>query len=408
MSNLTARLIVAVLLLGMVNSLRACLWDVDTLQMERKRFPGVNELITGNFVRHGRDYYQWRVEDRRRRLAVTPNDPALVDDLAVALDKLGRQTEGIALLSESLRVHPDRYETVANLGTLHIHAGELDEGARLIAKAMRINPDAHFGRERFQLLLVRYLQQGEMKEKGVLSTETRWVHYQPVGFARFVLEQAGLMDAGEPAERELDAALKGVLGIMHFGSFESPVVLEALGDLLLRTGEGSTDARLMAARAYLKAKRGSQRTKAAVVYDEMIGDALSPNADFDGTRREKANALLTRALEKDLVVADRRFGEIVRDERSWIREGGDVDRQFARKYYESLEEAIDSARVSVAAEPPDVRTRTSYFLVGWIRLIAWAVGSFLGLLAFTAIAVFGIRRRRRRLQGDRCPPILSS
>ena len=52
--------------------MQACLWDVDTLQMERRRFPGVNELITGNFIRHSRDYYEWRLKDRARRLAITP------------------------------------------------------------------------------------------------------------------------------------------------------------------------------------------------------------------------------------------------------------------------------------------------------------------------------------------------
>lgn len=394
-------------LMVLASSLQACLWDVDTLQMERKRFPGVNELITGNFVRHGPDYFQWRVEDRRRRLKDSPGDPALVDDLAVALDKLGRPKEGIALLSDVLRAHPNRYETVANLGTLHIHAGNLEEGARLIAEAIRIHPDAHFGRERFQLLLVRYLQQSEMTDTGVLSTETRWQSIQSVGFAKFVLEQPEIATDGEAQDRELDAALKGILGIMHFGNFESPVVLEALGDLLLRTGDGGSDARLLAARAYLKARRGAQRPEVAALYDQMIGDALSPNADFHGTRREKAQAQLARALDKDLAAANRRHAEVVRDEQQWIREGGDVDRLFAARYYASLEDTVDAARASVASERPEVRTRSSFYRAGLMRLIAWTVAVLLGLLTLTATLITASRRRRRHLQTGGCPPALS-
>ncbi|MBN8246203.1 MAG: hypothetical protein J0L84_02025 [Verrucomicrobia bacterium] len=407
MPPLRSLLIAAGSLFLTASSLRACLWDVDTLQMERKRFPGVNELITGNFVRHGPDYYQWRIDDRRRRLQDSPGDPALVDDLAVALDKLGRPKEGIALVSDILRVHPNRYETVANLGTLHIHAGDLDQGARLIAEAIRINPDAHFGRERFQRLFVRYLQQSEMVDKGVLSAETRWQRYQPVGFARFVLELPGIPLDAEARDRELDAALKGILGIMHFGNFESPGVLEALGDLLLRTGEGDSDARLLAGRAYLKARRGAQRPEAAAFYDQMIGDALSPNADFHGTRREKAQAQLNRALDKDLAAADQRHQEIVRDEQQWIREGGDVDRLFAAKYYASLEDTMDAARDSVAAERPDERTRSSFYRAGQVRMIAWAAAMFLGLLTLTATLITASRRRRRRLQAGGCPRVLS-
>jgi len=34
----------------------ACLWDIDTLPMERRLFPGTLEIIAGKFVRHRRAY----------------------------------------------------------------------------------------------------------------------------------------------------------------------------------------------------------------------------------------------------------------------------------------------------------------------------------------------------------------
>src|SRR5262245_51196650 len=111
--------IVAVLVFGCGSFAQACLWDWDTLQLGRRRFPGVLEMITGKFVRHSAAYYEWRIRDRTERMKSPAENPALSDDLAVAYAKLGRHAEAIALLEGVLATHPDRYETLANLGTIH-------------------------------------------------------------------------------------------------------------------------------------------------------------------------------------------------------------------------------------------------------------------------------------------------
>jgi len=36
----------------------ACLWDYDTLAMERQKFPDALELITGKFLRHSKPFYE--------------------------------------------------------------------------------------------------------------------------------------------------------------------------------------------------------------------------------------------------------------------------------------------------------------------------------------------------------------
>jgi tetratricopeptide (TPR) repeat protein len=151
------------LILALVTSACACLWDSDTLQMERLRFPGVLEIITGKFVRHSQAYYELRIKDRLKKLEAKPDDPALIDDLAVGYDKLGRYDEGITVLEKSLAAEPDRYETLANLATLLFHAGRLEESKQHVQRALEINPNAHFGREKYQLLLTEYVQQSELK-----------------------------------------------------------------------------------------------------------------------------------------------------------------------------------------------------------------------------------------------------
>jgi tetratricopeptide (TPR) repeat protein len=386
-------------------SAAACLWDADTLQMERKRFPGVNELITGRFVRHSKAYYEWRIRDRTERLISFPGDPALIDDLAVGYDKLGRQAEGIAVLEAAMAKHPDRYETVSNLGTLLIHAGRMDEGARLIERAIEINPDAHFGRERYQLLLVRYAQQSGSKLKGVMSVDSRWNKSSAIGFSKFVLKEAGLPEFGledsdlesrtpdqKSAAKELDRALKGILGILHFGNYESPMVLEALGDVLLRRGQGYEDARLLAARAYLRAAHVSSNEDVQRAFEKMAHESLIPNEDFHAKPEEKTIDVVGARLRQEVADAQKWFQRIAKDEAMWIREGQDVDAAFAAKYYDSLERAIDSATDAIAKEPLDDRDGYYYSRQSRRRLLILA-GIGVGLIA-AAFVVYRVVRRK--------------
>src|SRR5438128_1240188 len=137
--------------------LLACLWDYDTLQMERSRFPSALELITGKFLRHSPEFYEWRVRNRLDRLEREPDNLALYDDLAVAYDKLGQDDKAIETIQIKERKQPGLYETYANLGTFYIHGGQPEKGLEYIDKALAINPGAHFGREKYQKALVEYV-----------------------------------------------------------------------------------------------------------------------------------------------------------------------------------------------------------------------------------------------------------
>src|SRR5205823_3773549 len=85
--------VVATLLLPGIG--RACLWDFDTLAMERARFPTALEVITGKFLRHSPEFYEWRIRDRLAKLERDPHNLAYLDDLAVAYDKLGQHDKAI-------------------------------------------------------------------------------------------------------------------------------------------------------------------------------------------------------------------------------------------------------------------------------------------------------------------------
>jgi tetratricopeptide (TPR) repeat protein len=314
-----------------------CLWDRDTRAMERQRFPSVLEVITGKFLRHSDEYYRWRVEDRRARLGRGEAGAELVDDLAVAHSKLGDDRRAIALMGELLEEDPRRYETLANLGTFHVHAGDLEEGAGFIARALEVNPDAHFGRERYQLLVVEYLQGKEARAGEGQLPLCRASVSQPGGslepnFWTFLAGEVGA-DPRLPHEHAgaIDAAVRGVTGMLRFGNHRSPVLLEVLSDLLL--ADFQRDAKGLAARALLRAADGCQDAGVAAAYLEKAREALSFQTPESGESRSLRLEELEEQLALELAEADTWWASLLENELRWIDSGEDVDARFAEAYY---------------------------------------------------------------------------
>src|SRR5262249_24474844 len=135
----------------------ACYWDVDTLQMERTRFPTALELITGKFLRHTPEFYYWRIDDRVRKLRSDPDNLPYYADLAVAYEKTGQHDKALETILAKDAKKPSVYETESNLGTFLMINGRLEDGLKHIDAALRINPDAHFGREKYQKKLAEYM-----------------------------------------------------------------------------------------------------------------------------------------------------------------------------------------------------------------------------------------------------------
>jgi len=189
--------------------------------MEQAQFPEVSELIAGYFPRHSPAYYEWR---RDQVLAIPENKrtPADYNDLGASYDKLGEHEQAIQTMLDKIERFPSEglYETHANLGTFYIHNGELEQGVQYIGSAIEINPDAHFGREVYQKLLVEYVIQ--QRATGHQLPLERY-HHQ-TAFSDFVLEKAEYEDRNA----ELKRAIEDVLGMMRFGNYDSPVLLENL------------------------------------------------------------------------------------------------------------------------------------------------------------------------------------
>jgi hypothetical protein len=228
------------------------------------------------------------------------------------------------------------------------------------------------------------------------------------GFASFVIvskygedENLEYSVGGGDADRserlkELQDAAKGVLGMLHFADHQSPVLLEALGDLLI-TGELDANGTRLAARAYVLAAQMSTDAKVADRYRTMARQALTNQLPFSHSYRPESVDLpaVERELAAELSAGADWFARIKAKEQQWISDGVDVDREFAAAYYESLDETIAAATTDVqsqAVEPrpsfPIPRVPTFVVVMGWL------IPSMLAVAVITTVVLW-VRRRKR-------------
>ena len=355
---------------------QACIWDRDTLAMERARFPEVNELIVGYFPRHSLAYYEWRKE-QVLAIPLEQRTPGDYDDLGASYDKLGEHEKAIDTMLAKFERYPDQgvYETHANLGTFYIHNGEFEKGAQYIGSAIEINPDAHFGREVYQKLLVEYvLQQRAAGNTLPLHPGERAAFgYSGEGFGGFVMLSQGI-EGSASRDEEADRAIKGVLGMMRFGNYDSPILLEVLGDLLSGKALEEDAPQRLAVRAYLKASYETEDPDAAKRYLAKAKSAI-------GTQEGESLSNIEMQLKKEIAEGDAYFAKIEADEKAWIVAGKDVDAEFSATYYQApIMKASMTDRIAEQA-----RTRPLHLIV-----VALLIG--VGLASALAV-VFRARRR---------------
>lgn len=311
-------------------SAHACLWDYETLAMETTRWPGLKELIAGKFPQHTKAYYQWIVADREKILADAPENLDAMNDIGVALDKLGRQDDALAWMDKKDAIQPGLYETEANRGTFLIHAGKFEEGLVHIKKAIEINPDAHFGREIVQHRLVEYvLTKREAKVKGLPLHPTKAGDAPPMfnpksgNFASF------LFDGKRPTQAQLDRGILGVSGMVRFGYADHPILLEALGDILSAQQHNG----YLAARAYLRAAEASEDQSTRKAYTEKAEGAMSikMKGSKQGKKLFQETVAEYRVERKD---ADAFQKKHAAREQAWIDKGLRVDEEFVKWLHE--------------------------------------------------------------------------
>lgn len=366
--------LVVIFACGVPTALFACMWDYDTLMQERSRFPSALELITDKFLRHSPEFYQWRIKDRLERLKSDPQNLALHDDLAVAYQKTGQQAKAIEVVQAKDKIKPGLYETYSNLGTFHILAGDFEKGLPLIGKALAINPKAHFGREKYQKYLVEYALLRRKAGKIAFPLRFEFSRENPDEILNFrdYLSQKLHWERQNELEHA-QAAIKGVTGMMRFADHNNPLLLEALGDLLLMYRYDQRDAKQLAARCFLQASYVMQKKdpEAAVRYYVHAQNALDLQVRDSISGGQLALQELEPKFKLELTQAEQWYAKLRDQEVAWIREGKNADTEFDRLY----------------TSEPNVEEPLWVLLSG--KLTTGAVG-------FTALCGFVLWRWKRR------------
>ena len=315
----------------------ACMWDYDTLQMERSRFPSILELITGKFLRHSTEFYRWRIDDRLRKLKTDPDNLGYYDDLAVAYEKTGQLDKAIETIRIKDKKRPGLYETEANLGTFLMLDGRFEEGLQHIDAALRINPEAHFGREKYQKKLAEDVIR--RKKDGKVPQPLVGLHDpHSASFRSFLIIPGTKTSSPIIDENDRKEAVKAVLGMMRFAHYDSPLLLEVLGDLLRNEHgylQNGLDEKQLAARAYLKASYETKDDVARGIYRQKSENALVLQSKYRVGAGEEQLSLseVESAFRQELRQTEDWFAQIRKNETSWIQAGEDPEAEFARAYY---------------------------------------------------------------------------
>lgn len=339
----------------------ACINDADTLFFESQRFPNETELMSGDFITHSKEFYIWRAEDRLKKLEKEPNNLSYYDDLAVSYEKSGQGEKAVETLEKVYKENPNRYETIANLGTFYIHNKQYEKGLELLKKAVIINPNAHFGREIYQIKIVEYI----LKENPDGNFNLP-IQKSKESFADFILKDVYVKDnksyysLKNPEDldeytTEILKAMVGIGGMLKFGNSDSPILLEAMGDLYKKLNSLNSQYAANYETTYFgkiallfytaavtrnnskehieKSNYSNGSNKYAEKFDEYLKiKELSTTTYFD---------LISNSLERFNDVARKNKIEYAKKEIEYINKGGDVEKNIYTNLYPANKEQED-------------------------------------------------------------------
>lgn len=294
MRSASRRLVHLLALVAALFSVRvalACIWDNDTLKAESSGRPGVLQVLAGRFDMLPAEYYEARLRHSESLIAADPLRLEEYDNAGAACDRLHRADEAVAWMRRKLaileeveaagtidkqRLAEHRYRYLANIGTFLAHRWldsgadrdrleDLTSGASYIEQAIAIKPNAHFGRERYQLLAMKWLilNPSPDREPSTLFDADPAIRADRLGaLPDRVLTNAGYTDAVEglsglirlgAAWQSVDISLALAIALADSGDSAIAKVAMRRVEELIRTGKhslnkGNTDELVMSAR----------------------------------------------------------------------------------------------------------------------------------------------------------------
>ena len=433
------------------------------------RFAMAHDVIHERFPKHGPAHYRERNRLTREKLAkLAPDDPAafsLADDLGAGLDRLGQPGEAATILRDKLARQEaaglrgrDLYTSYANLGTFLNHeslpkavAGDpaarerFREGLALVRKSVEVNPAAHFGRERWQVVIGEFLL-AAMERPDLLKTfdflgnrldhgtqealqrdesRVRKIYGRPFDFsfgsgdARFMVPafyqpdarpdepewwealrpirdritqigaEDGWKDVAVPSHRTpvpFDEPTLGIIGIWRQGSGANPHFALALGETMLRVGQ-----RYIAWAAYERAAQLAARFSPDPAAQQFLRDHCRKRQG----QIEETASFVPPSFDEELAHGEGYQRAYQEYEAEKIAAGVPIaDAPFFDEFHAGREP------IASPVGPEDTFAITSRMKTFRYRVqTAWAWGIFIGGLAAMATSLlleWGRRARARR------------
>ncbi len=265
----------------------ACLWDYDTLKEESLGQADVAAVISGNLGKHSQRFYQTKIT--YTQAIIDAGDPKVAtadryDDLAVAQAKLGQLDAALATLDAKEKKFPGLYTTAANRGTFLHLKGDLPGALEWLKKSIAINPKAHFGREKFQIMLAEY--QLLLAKDPTLPQSQAFLPVDVGGQEGFAQSKLIYKLGGHRAKAKgrkgtvPSEAVAAIVGIIRFGDGQDiPHLWWALGWALIEQGDAQLAARAFRRAELLNHPRGAVDGSFTVTthYGSAIGCCMQAN-----------------------------------------------------------------------------------------------------------------------------------
>jgi tetratricopeptide (TPR) repeat protein len=284
-------------------SAHACLWDYDTFKEESLGKRELVQVLGGDLRRHSRAFYEAKVAYTRPMIEGGTAPKERYDDLAVALAKLGKLDEALAILDDKERRFPGEYTTLANRGTFLGMKGDLQGSLTIIKQAVARWPDAHFGREIFQVKLLELLLRAAkdpdlVRRENLLGLEMDVVR---AGIAGTSYSKAKKRRASAaPSTPVPPKAVEALVGMIRFGeAHELPAAWAALGWALLWQGDTQLAIRAMRRAELLgdPSAGGFGGAMAVILRDLRLAQECCPEPGHPGAT--SAWAVATKRLDRE-------------------------------------------------------------------------------------------------------------
>lgn len=369
----------------------ASLWDNETSQLNAVPYQTVMQVLVGNHLKHSQNYHFWRISIYEDAWNKNPDSLMLYDALAVSYHLTGRTSDAIRLMLAKERKKAGEYSTYANLTTFYIADRELYK-ARFYAKKLLTKYSPLALRDKYQVYWIDYLiecaaRKGATKAlrrkitlpvQGDFTVDdlatSRQIYEIPNFYSflakKFQSQKDKTYNKSKNkknlllTEKQIDKAIFAMVQLLRFSHSENVILIEAIGDLFLgKTAlpsleEGQityTDkqkeerqnkraAAQVAAFAYLRAAQliAKYAPKSEKSYTFLASSALLHHQNYLKENEKYTVEDILVFMSQKIKERDSYLNPIFEQEKKWIEEGLQLDKEFENNYLPELENYSDS------------------------------------------------------------------